>query len=183
MEHEPTGLELFLTKLAFLLYGKPVYKDFADRLPLNGNERALDFGCGIGTVAYYTAKRLINGHLVCIDISKRCIKHCRKTLRKYDNVTVLDAEDSLLPQDRFDVVYCHFVLHDIAENNLEKVIRDLTKALTPGGYFVFREPLSHIEKLGLIKRIITHAELSHNESRVIDIPLMGSTLESIYIKS
>ena len=33
MGHDPTRLEMFLTRLAFLLYGKPIYKAFADRLP------------------------------------------------------------------------------------------------------------------------------------------------------
>ena len=80
MKHEPARLELFLTRLAFLLCGKSVYQAFADCLPLNGNERVLDFGCGMGTVAYYAAKKLAHGHLTCLDISERWLNACRKTL-------------------------------------------------------------------------------------------------------
>ena len=56
MKYEPTYLEMFLTKLAFVFCGKSVYRSFADSLPLEGGERVLDFGCGMGTVAYHVAK-------------------------------------------------------------------------------------------------------------------------------
>ena len=69
MKYEPSRLEILLTRLAFYFYGKSVYRSFADRLPLKGGERVLDFGCGMGTVAYYVAKRLPLGHLICLDIS------------------------------------------------------------------------------------------------------------------
>jgi cyclopropane fatty-acyl-phospholipid synthase-like methyltransferase len=78
MKHEPSRFEMFLTRLAFLFYGKSVYKIFADRLPLNGNERVLDFGCGMGTVAHYTARRLTHGHITCLDISERWLKNLPK---------------------------------------------------------------------------------------------------------
>jgi ubiquinone/menaquinone biosynthesis C-methylase UbiE len=182
MRYEPTGLEMLLTRLAFHIYGKSVYKAFADCLPLNGNEKVLDFWCGIGSVAYYTAQRLTDGHLVCVDISERCIENCRKTLRNFENITFLHAQSLFLPESGFDVIYCHFVLHDISETDLEKVIPELAKALKSEGYLVFREPLNQIKKLGLIKQLITDNNLSHKESRIIDIPSMGSTLESIYIK-
>src|SRR5690606_36661208 len=92
MKNEPALLEIFLTKLAFIFYGKSVYQAFADRLPLNGRERVLDFGCGMGTVAYYVAKKLPHGHLTCLDISERWLNACRKTLRSYDNIVYRQCE-------------------------------------------------------------------------------------------
>jgi ubiquinone/menaquinone biosynthesis C-methylase UbiE len=78
MKHEPSPLEILLTRLAFFLCGKSVYKAFADRLPLDGGARALDFGCGMGSVAYYAAQKLPDGQLTCLDISGRWLKACRK---------------------------------------------------------------------------------------------------------
>ena len=52
MQYEPSLLEITMTRIAFLLYGKSIYRTFADRLPLKGEERVLDFGCRMGTVAY-----------------------------------------------------------------------------------------------------------------------------------
>lgn len=182
MAHEPARLELLLARLAFLLYGKSVYKAFADRLPLNGGERVLDFGCGRGTVAYYVAKKLPQGYLTCLDISERWLNACRKTLRKYGNVAFLHSEAPALPKDSFDVAYCHFVLHDISEIELEKAIPALAESLKSGGTLVFREPLQEREKLSLIKRLTEQNGLSLKESRITDIPMMGNALESMYLK-
>lgn len=180
---DPSVLELMLTKLAFLLYGKPVYKDFADRLPLIGNEYVLDFGCGMGTVAYFAAKRLPHGQLVCADISQRWLKSCSKTLRGYDNIIFQKlTADSLSLANGFDVVYCHFVLHDILKHELVLVIPMLADCLKTGGKLVFREPLNEIEKLNSIKSLLEQHGLLLKKSRITDVPYMGNALESIFIK-
>lgn len=182
MSHEPTWLEMFLTKLALLLCGKSVYKTFADHLQLSGAEQVLDFGCGMGTVAYYAIKRLPQGQLTCLDISERWLKACRKTLRKCDNVSFVNSDTSALKDNSFDLVYCHFVLHDISEGELESVIPALAKSLKQDGALVFREPLSEANKLNIIKRLLLQNGLAAKDNRVVDIPIMGNALESIYIK-
>lgn len=182
MRHEPTRLEMFLTRVVFLFYGKSVYKVFADHLPLEGSEQVLDFGCGMGTVAYYAARRLPRGHLTCLDISERWLNACRRTLRGYGNISFLHSQAPTLLQDNFDVVYCHFVLHDISESDLEKVITALSKSLKSAGSLILREPLNEAEKLNMIKRLIEQNKLSLRGSRIIDVPLMGNALESVYTK-
>ena len=183
MAYEPARLEILLTKLAFLLCGKSAYKAFADCLPLHGAERALDFGCGMGTVAYYAAKRLPHGHLTCLDISTRWLNACRRTLRGYSNISFFHSQAPALLQDSFDVVYCHFVLHDISASELETVLPALVKSLKPGGTFIFREPLKEAEKLSIIKRLTAQNGLLLKDSRITDVPLMGNALESVYIKT
>ncbi len=178
---KPARIEIFMTRLAFCLYGKSVYKTFADRLPLKGGENALDFGCGMGTVAYYAAKKLSSGHLTCLDISERWLHACRKTLCGFNNISFL-SEVSLLVKDSFDVAYCHFVLHDIHESKLESVVDTICAALKTGGTFVFREPLYQTQKIGMIKRLIEQNGLISRGSRITDIPMMGNALECIYIK-
>jgi len=182
MDHEPTYFEIFLTKLAFRLYDKSVYKAFADCIPLKGDEEVLDFGCGLGTVAYYVAKRLTNGRLSCLDISRRWLDVCRKTLKDYDNITYLQAEAPKLPENSFDTVYCHFVLHDIPKADLETLFPALIKSIKPDGVFVFCEPLKEAEKLKIIKRMAEHSGLRLKNSRITDVPLMGNSLISIYVK-
>jgi len=182
MKHEPTFLEIFLTRIAFLLFGNSVYKTFADRLPLEGGERVLDYGCGMGTVAYYAAKKLPRGHLICLDISGRWLNACRKTLHCFQNIIFMQCESPELENESIDVAYCHFVLHDISENELERVITALAKSLKPGGTFIFREPLNETEKISIIKRLIEQNRLSLKDSRITDIPLMGNAIESVYIK-
>ncbi len=182
MKHEPSHLEIFFARLAFFLYGKSVYKAFAERLPLKGNELVLDFGCGMGTVAYYAAKKLPQGHLTCMDISGRWLDTCRRTLRSYENITFSQQRNPELTKESFDVVYCHFVLHNFSEDELERTIPALVRSLRSYGVLVFREPLNEAEKLNMIKRLIEQSGISLKNSRVTDITLMGNALESIYIK-
>lgn len=182
MNNEPVYLEIFLTKLAFRFYRKPVYKTFADCIPIKGGEQVLDFGCGMGTVAYYVAKRLLHGHLTCLDISGRWLNACRNTLKDYNNITYLHAVFPMLPENRYDVVYCHFVLHDISPINLEAVLPVLVKSIKPEGAFIFREPLKESEKLKIVKRQAEKSGLYLKDSRITDIPLMGNALESVYEK-
>ena len=184
MKREPSVWELMLTRLTFLFYGKAVYKDFAYRLPLSGKERVLDFGCGMGTVAYYAAKRLPYGQITCADISQRWLSACRKTLRHCDNIIFLtcQAQTRELTNESYDLVYCHFVLQDIPNDDLSHIIPMLSGSLKSGGMLVFREPLGETEKLNLIKHLVVQQGLFLKDSRITDIPYIGTALESIYIK-
>lgn len=182
MKHGPTRLEIFLTRLALCIYGRSVYQAFAERLHLKGGEQVLDFGCGMGTVAYYTAKKLARGHLTCLDISERWLAACRKTLRRCSNVTYMTGTH-MIPDESYDIVYCHFVLHDIPENELEGNVTLLAGALKPGGMLFFREPLRESQKLSIIKRLFEKNMLLHKKSCITDVPVMGNTLDSVYVKS
>lgn len=182
MKYEPSLLEIVLTKLVFVLYGRSVYKIFSNRLPINGTESVLDFGSGMGTVGFYVAQKLTKGHLTCFDVSKRWMSVCRKTLRKYRNVSFLQSDFLALINDSFDVIFCHFVLHDIPKSELENIIPVLASSLKLGASFVFREPIKETIKLFEIKSLIEKNGLSLKESRITDVPLMGNALESVYIK-
>lgn len=180
---EPSVLEIFLTRLALLLAGRAVYGAFADRLPLEGGERVLDFGCGMGTVARFAARRLPRGQLLCADVSRRWLAACRRTLRGAENVSFLLWEaESGPPAGEFHVIYCHFVLHHIPPGALEKTVSTLAALLKPGGALVFREPLSHAGHLIALRRLLVENALALRDSRVTDVPLMGNALESIYLK-
>jgi len=182
MRTQPSALAIILNKIAFMLYGETVYKSFADRLPIEGKENVLDFGCGMGSVAYYTVQKLTNGQLTCLDNSKRWISVCRKTLKRYYNVTYICSDCTALQDDSFDIIYCHFVLHDISDEELQIVIPKLARSLKCGGVLVFREPLNENSKINLIKQLIRQTGLLHESSFVVNVPLMGNSLESIYKK-
>ena len=141
----------------------------------------LDFGCGMGTVAYHVEK----ADQWAVDLSgcfERWLQACHKTLRRFDNIIFLKWESPVLADESYDVVFCHFVLHDIPDCELGKVIPVLAGSLKPGGVLVFREPLRNMQKTNIIKRLIENA-LSLKNSRITDIPVVGNTLESVYVKA
>lgn len=184
MNLEPSFIEMALTKLALVFAGESVYKEFADNIPLCGTEKVLDFGSGMGTVALFVLPRLSNGHLTCYDVSERWLNECRKTLSKFSNVSFHKGESNTvgLKEGIFDVIYCHYVLHDIPDNELGKIFYGLVRSLKQGGVLVFREPLIDKEKLNKIKMLAHENGLLMKESRITDIPFMGNALESKYTK-
>ena len=180
---EPGFLDLMLSKLEFILIGRSVYKDFAYRLALAGDERVLDFGCGMGLVAYYAAKRLPRGQLVCADFSTVRLRACGRRLLGHDNTTFhkINLDCPELPTG-FDLIYCHFVLHELVKGEMASIILLLAGCLNSGGKLIFREPLRDSEKLSIIKGLLEANHLSLMDSRIADIPHKGNVLESTYIK-
>ena len=185
MIHEPSWCERLLTRLAFHTVGKRVYKGFADALPVSGGDSVLDFGCGMGTVAAHIAPRLPNGRLTCVDISRQWMADCRKTLRKHANVSFLRGEiDRLaLSPASYDLVYCHFVLHDLTEAALQRSLPALSALLKPGGTLVFREPLEDGEAIRRVQVLAEQCGLRRLRSSITDVPLMGTVLENTYEKT
>ena len=108
-----------------------------DRLPLEGDERVLDAGCGSGRVTEMLLARLPRGRVVALDASGAMLDEARRRLADHaDRVEFVQADlarplpvdppvDAILSTATF-----HWVLdHDALFHNLATVIR-------PGGRLV-----------------------------------------------
>jgi ubiquinone/menaquinone biosynthesis C-methylase UbiE len=177
-------LEVFITWIAIRVVGTSVYKKFADTLGLRGGEQVLDFGCGLGTVARYTAPQIPGGRLVCADISPQRLKQCQKNLRKYRNVecTNLSTEDNPFHEESFDVICCHFVLHEIEDVELKNTLERMFRWLKTQGKLVFREPAKDSAKLRYIDITLQEIGFVRDSTLITDIPLMGNAIEGRYTK-
>lgn len=181
-KNEPMFIKRLIMKFVFSVFKKSIYKEFVYRIPLVGNEEVLDYGCGMGSIAYYTLMRLTSGNLTCLVNSKRQYKSCQRNFRKFKNIKVLYAQDLDLPKENYDVIYCHFTLHKLSKNDLKMVIPNLIESLQTNGYLIFKEPINDLEKIKIIKNIFLNSELSLISSRVTDLSFIGNALESVYRK-
>jgi ubiquinone/menaquinone biosynthesis C-methylase UbiE len=182
--HEPSSLEVFVTVAIGNLFGR-VYKSYVDRLDLQGNERVLDFGSGAGTPARLIARRLRQGggKLTCVDISRRWIETAQRRLKAYPSVTFKLGEISTLdiPDAAHDIVFVHFVIHDIPPTQRPQVVKHLARKLVPGGQIYVREPLNVIGQ-DEIRRLMQQHGLEERQAGANQVPLMGETFEGVYVK-
>jgi len=104
-----------------------------ERLPLNGDEAAVDAGCGSGRVTAELLERLPNGTVLAVDGSSAMIEKARERLGDRASYLVADlAELELAGQ--VDLVFSTATFHWIPDH--ERLFARLRAALRPGGRLV-----------------------------------------------
>ncbi len=120
------------------------FDSFSSGLPINGNEQVLDIGCGDGKLTLEIAKRLKNGSIHGIDVSKSMIDFAQK-MHQQNNLrfSVGDARSFTLNK-KFDLIISFTALHWVKE--YKQVIQRAREHLKPNGriYFVFSAKWQHL---------------------------------------
>ena len=103
------------------------------RLELQGDESAIDAGCGSGKVTEKLLERIPDGRLLAVDGSEAMIEKAKERLG--ERVTYLVADLAELEIDRpVDLVFSTATFHWIA--NHDRLFEHLHAALLPGGSLV-----------------------------------------------
>jgi len=144
----------------------PFYKKDVSKLNLKGNEKVLDFGCGIGACSRFIAKELSkrNGKLTCFDISMSSIKVAKKRLKRYSNIDFLTGDLGKLDIEKqtFDVILAHLVIYHTEKNTRQNIVNELSKLLKGNGsififHFLFgkkdKNSDEHLSREDLVKMI------------------------------
>jgi trans-aconitate 2-methyltransferase len=108
-----------------------------DRLPLAGDERVLDAGCGSGRVTELLADRLPNGRIVALDGSASMVDAARERLARFgDRVeyVVADLGQPLPVDGQVDAVLSTAVFHWVPDH--DALFRNLAAVTAPGGWLV-----------------------------------------------
>jgi trans-aconitate 2-methyltransferase len=111
--------------------------DVLGRLPLSGDERVLDAGCGSGRVTELLAERLPRGSIVALDGSPAMVEQARARLARFgDRVTYLVADlGRPLPLDgEVDAILSTATFHWVPDH--DALFRNLAAVIRPGGSLV-----------------------------------------------
>ena len=134
---------------------------YLQTLDLNGDERLLELGCGVGALTKRLARLLPHGRITAVDTSEYWAAVARRRLRRRGRITVVtgDVRTLDLEPGAFDAALIHFVLHDIPASERPTVLAMLARLLASGGTLFLREPtrLSHGIPTEEIREIVSHA--------------------------
>jgi ubiquinone/menaquinone biosynthesis C-methylase UbiE len=105
---------------------------------------ALDYCCGNGEVAVEMARQGAS-RVVGIDISSVAIENARKLAKEHGledicELRVMDAEDTKLLDNSFDVIHEYGALHHL---DLPSALKELSRILKPEGLLICTEALRH----------------------------------------
>lgn len=94
--------------------------------------KVLEIGCGLGTDGAQFAKA--GADYTGIDLTDAAVELARRRFELFDlpgNFQTADAENLSFPDESFDLVYSHGVLHHTPDT--AKAIREIHRVLRPGG--------------------------------------------------
>jgi ubiquinone/menaquinone biosynthesis C-methylase UbiE len=128
----PPGTRLFYERVEEHRYTKewhiPAAADFASARGL----RVLEIGCGLGTDGAQFAKAgaIYTG----VDLTDAAVELARRRFELFElpgTFRTADAENLDFPDDSFDLVYSHGVLHHTPDT--KRAVREVHRVLRPGG--------------------------------------------------
>lgn len=114
--------------------------------------KLLDVGAGLGEAALYFARQ--GAEVTAVDISPQMVALCLENAKRLGLAIqgiAASAENLVLPQESFDIVYAANVLHHVAEK--DRFLKTIHSALKPGGVFVAWDPLKYNPVINVYRRI------------------------------
>jgi trans-aconitate 2-methyltransferase len=108
-----------------------------DRLPLAGDERVLDAGCGSGRVTELLAERLPAGRVLALDASAAMIEAARERLARFEprvEFVVADLGQPLPIAGPVDAILSTATFHWVADH--DALFANLAAVIRPGGWLV-----------------------------------------------
>jgi ubiquinone/menaquinone biosynthesis C-methylase UbiE len=109
---------------------------FIEFLELEENSSILEVGCGLGILTVEVAKLVSHGEVIGLDNSTKQLERAREEL---PNLRFIQGDAHELPfrNERFDIVYCRYLLEHVADPTL--VVREIYRVLKRKGKVFVQE--------------------------------------------
>jgi len=155
----------------------PIAADFASARGL----KVLEIGCGLGTDGAQFAEA--GADYTGVDLTEAAVDLARKRFELFDlrgKFQTADAENLSFPDESFDLVYSHGVLHHTPETG--KAIQEIHRVLRPGGraavMLYHRDSYNYRINISLLRR--AGARLLRSEKGILLVhKITGEPLESL----
>jgi len=117
---------------------KDVVTEYSARHPYPAPLRMLDFGAGVGASVPFIRQHLPQAHLVCLDVSAKCLDIGRSRFPGQVEFIRFDGTRIPMPDSSFNIVFAACVFHHIAQDEHVALLREFSRVLVTGGMaFVF----------------------------------------------
>ncbi|OQX94857.1 methyltransferase type 11 [candidate division KSB1 bacterium 4572_119] len=141
----------------------PFISKAISKMNIEPGDRILDMGCGTGRNSCLMEKYIgKNGRIVGLDIGAEMIEQFEKKCQAFPNVEIQNFRiDEPLPFEKeFDKALLSFVFHGFPDNKKELIIKNVKKALKPGGkiYLLDYNEFDLEKKPGLFQKIFKKFE-------------------------
>ena len=175
------GTRLFYERVEEHRYSKewhiPAAADFAAARGL----RVLEIGCGLGTDGAQFARA--GADYTGVDLTDAAVSLARRRFELFDlpgKFRTADAENLDFPEESFDLVYSHGVLHHTPDT--AAAVREIRRVLRPGGRAIVmlyhRDSYNYRVNICLLRRAGAHL-LKHEAGLKLVHQLTGEPIDSL----
>lgn len=168
-DHPPLTRIIEEELIDYRIRSRYYHPKYVKTLGLTGSERVLEFGSGGGCLSRVLAGTLSpEGSLSCVEISPYWVEKAQRRLKDFTNIEFLlgDITHMTIPENHFDIVIIHFVLHDVEPSARIDVISALVRGLRPEGTVFIHEPAKpeHGMPLSEIRALMRNAGLREEQA-------------------
>jgi SAM-dependent methyltransferase len=135
-----------------------------DRLPWDGNGKALDIGTGNGALAIRLAERYPESIVYGVDVWEADWEYAQEACEqnaKLEGVSgrvhfhKRSAAQLGFPSGTFEAVVSHFVFHEVAHPDKREVIHEGLRVVRQGGAFAFQDMFLDVRVYGSLPELLT----------------------------